>query len=110
MDHIYFIVLIDASTRWSHICLLSTRNQVFAKSLVQLRVHLPDYPIKKICFDNTSEITSHAFHEYCISIGIEVEHLVVHVHTQNRLAELLLKRLKLIARPLLMRVNLLMAT
>jgi len=96
-----------------HICLLSTRNQAFVKllaQLIKLRAHFPNYPIKKIRFDNTSEITSHAFHEYCISIGIEVEHLVAHVHTQNRLAELLLKRLKLVARPLLMRANFLMAT
>jgi hypothetical protein len=28
---IYFMVLIDASTRWSHVCLLSTRNHAFAK-------------------------------------------------------------------------------
>lgn len=27
----YFMVLIDASTRWSHVCLLSTRNHAFAK-------------------------------------------------------------------------------
>jgi len=46
VDH--FMVLIDASTRWSHICLLSTRNQGFVKLLVQLRAHFPDYPIKKI--------------------------------------------------------------
>jgi len=71
---IYFMVLIDASTRWSHICLLSTRNQEFAKLFVQLRAHLSDYPIKKIFFNNTGEITSHAFHEYCIWIGVEVEH------------------------------------
>ena len=25
----YFMVLIDASTRWSHVCLLSSRNVVF---------------------------------------------------------------------------------
>jgi len=81
------MVLIDATTRWSHICLLSTRNQVFAKLLVQLRAHFTDYSIKKICFDNTGEITSHAFHEYCISIRIKVEHPVTHVHTQNRLAK-----------------------
>jgi len=83
------MVLIDASIRWSHVCLLSTYSQGFVKLLVQLRVHLLDYPIKKICFDNTGEFTSHAFHEYCISIGIEVEHLVTHVHTQNRLGELM---------------------
>jgi len=55
------MVLIDASTIWSYICLLSTHNQVFAKLLVQLRAHFPNYPIKKICFYNTYEITSHAF-------------------------------------------------
>jgi len=104
------MVLIDASNNWSHIFLLSTRNQIFAKLLVQLRVHFPNYPIKKIYFDNTGEITSHAFHEYCISIGIEVENPVAHVHTQNRLAKSLLKRLKLVARSVLMGANLPMAT
>jgi hypothetical protein len=27
----YFMVLIDISMRWSHVCLLSTRNHAFAK-------------------------------------------------------------------------------
>ena len=40
-----------------------------------------------------------------MSIGIKVEHLVAHVHTQNSLAESLIKRLQLIARPLLMKCN-----
>jgi len=35
----------NASTRWSDIFLLSTRNQVIAKLLIQLRAHFPDYPI-----------------------------------------------------------------
>ena len=68
----YFMVLIDASTKWSHICLLSTRNHAFAKLITHLRAHFLDYPIKKICIDNVGELTSHVFHEYCISIGIEV--------------------------------------
>jgi len=55
--------------------------------LIKLRVHFPNYPIKKICLDNAGEFTSHAFVEYCMSIGVEVEHPVAHVHTQNRLAE-----------------------
>ena len=109
----YFMVLIDVSTRWSHICLLSTQNQAFAKllaQLIKLRAHFLDYPIKKIRLDNAGEFTSHAFNEYCMSIGIEVEHLVAHVHTQNGLAESLIKHLKLITRPLLMKVNLPMTT
>ena len=32
----YFVVLIDASTRWSHVCLLSTRNVAFARLLLQI--------------------------------------------------------------------------
>ena len=80
----YFMVLIYASTIWSHICLLSTRNQTYAKflaQLIKLRAHFPDYPIKKIRLDNAGEFTSHVFNEYCMSIGIDVEHPVAHVHT-----------------------------
>jgi len=91
------MILINASTRWSHIYLLSTRNQTFAKLLAQLRVHFPYYPIKKIHLGNADEFTSHVFHDYCLSIGIEVEHLVAHVHTQNGLEESLIKHLNLVA-------------
>jgi hypothetical protein len=109
----YFMVLIDASTRWSHVCLLSTRNQAFARLLAQLiriRAHFPDYPVKKIRLDNASEFSSQAFNEYCMSIGIDIEHPVAHVHTQNGLAESFIKRLNLIARPLLMRCKLPIST
>ena len=105
----YFMVLIDASSRWSHVSLLSTRNVAFAKFLAQiikLRAHFPDYTVKRVRLDNAGEFTSHAFNDYCMSIGIVVEHSVAHVHTQNGLAESLIKRLQLIARPLLMRTKL----
>ena len=109
----YFMVLIDASTTWSHVCLLSTCNQAFARLLVQLiwlRAHFPYYLIKKIRLDYAGECTSHAFNEYCMSIGIDVEHPVAHVHTQNGIAESLIKCLKLIARPLLMKSKLPVST
>ena len=57
------MVLIYASTRWSHICLLSTRNVAFARLLAQiirLRAQFPNYPIKKNHLDNASEFTSQA--------------------------------------------------
>ena len=105
----YFMVLIDASTRWSHVCLLSTRNVVFARLLAQmtkLRAQFSDYLIKKIRLDNAGEFTSQTLNGYCMSIGINIEHLVAHVHTQNGLAESLIKRLQLIARPLRMKTKL----
>ena len=105
----YFMILIDASTRWSHVCLLSTRNQAFARLLAQiirLRTHFPEYLIKSIRLDNAGEFTSQAFNDYCMSIGITVEHPVAYVHTQNDLTESFIKRLQLIARPLLMRTKL----
>ena len=49
----YFMALINASTKWSCMCLLSTRNVAFARLLAQiikLGAQLPDYPIKKILF------------------------------------------------------------
>jgi hypothetical protein len=105
----YFMVLVDASTRWTHVALLSTRNAAFAKLLAQiirLRAHHPDYPIKSIRLDNAGEFTSQAFDDYCMSIGIDVEHPVPHVHTQNGLAEATIKRIQMIARALVMRTNL----
>ncbi|KAL6327585.1 hypothetical protein AAG906_021876 [Vitis piasezkii] len=53
----YFMVLIDVSTRWSHVCLLSTRNIAFTRLLAQiirLKAQFPDHPIKTICLDNAT--------------------------------------------------------
>ena len=96
----YFMVLIDASSRWSHVCLLSTNNVAFSRLLAQiirLQAPFPDYPIKKIRLDNAGEFISKAFDDYCMSLGIKVEHSIAHVHTQNDLVEAFIKRLQLIA-------------
>ena len=105
----YFMVLIDTSTRWSHMCLLSTRNHAFAKimrQVIKLQAHYPESRIKSIRMDNAAEFSSRAFNDYCMALGIEVQHSVPYVHTQNGLAEALIKRIKLIARPLLTNCNL----
>jgi hypothetical protein len=105
----YFMVLIDASTRWSHVCLLSTRNHAFAKIMTQvirLKAHYPEHQIQKIRLDNVAEFSSKAFNDYSMAQGIHIEHYVPYVHTQNGLAKSLIKRIKLIARPLLRECNL----
>src|ERR1041385_3117026 len=54
----YFMVLIDASTRWSHVCLLSTRNHAFAKiiaQIIRLQAHHPELRIQSIRMDNAAE-------------------------------------------------------
>ena len=78
------MVLIYASTRWFYVCLLSTQNVAFARLLAQiiwLRVQFPDHPIKTICLDNVGEFSSQAFLDYCMSIGIDVQNSIAHVHT-----------------------------
>jgi IS30 family transposase len=103
------MVLIDASTRWSHVCLLSTCNHAFAKFMTQvirLKANYPEYRIKSICMDNAAEFSSRVFSDYCMAHRIEVHHYVPYLHTQNGLAESLKKRIKLIARPLLQGCNL----
>jgi hypothetical protein len=58
------MILIDVSTRWSHICLLSTRNVAFARHLAQiirLWAQFLDYPIQFIQMDNAGKIISQTF-------------------------------------------------
>ena len=53
--------------------------------------------------DNAGKFTSKNFNTYRASLGIKVEHPVPHVHTQNGLAESMIKRIQIIARTLLLR-------
>ena len=103
------MVLIDAFTRWSHVCLFSSRNVAFARLLahiIRLRTQFIDHPIKTIRLDNAGEFSSQAFLDYFMSISIDVQHPVSHVHFQNGLAESFIKRLQLIVRPLLLKTKL----
>ena len=75
-----------------------------------MQAQFPDYPIKKIRLDNTSEFSFKVFDDYCMSIGIEVEHHVAHTYTKNGLVESFIKRLQMIAHPLLMKTKLLVST
>ena len=70
---IYFMVLNDASARWSYVYLLSTRNHAFDKimsQIIKLKAHHPEYRIQSIRMDNAAEFSSHAFNEYCMVLGI----------------------------------------
>jgi hypothetical protein len=100
------MILIDASTRWSHLYLLSTHNHAFAKFMMQvirLKSNFPEHQLQSVRLDNAVEFSSRAFNDYCMAQGIEA---VPYVHIQNGLAEFLIKRIKLIARPLLHNYNL----
>jgi hypothetical protein len=85
----YFIVLIDASTRWSHVCLLLTQNYAFAKFMMQvirLKANYSEYRFQSLRLNNAAEFSSRAFNDYSMAQGIEVQHSVPYVHTQNGLA------------------------
>ena len=85
-----FMILINVFTRWSHVCLLSTCNVVFARLLAQmirLQSQFPNYSIKTIRLNNVDKFTSQTFINYCMSVWINIEYFVVHTHTQNGLAE-----------------------
>jgi transposase InsO family protein len=69
--------------------------------VIRLKANYPEYRIKSIRMDNAAEFSSRAFNDYCMTQGIEVQHSVPYIHRQNGLVESLIKRIKLIARPLL---------
>jgi hypothetical protein len=55
------MVLIDASSKWSHVCLLSSWNVAFSRliaQIIRLRAQFSNYSIKKIQLDNDGEFTS----------------------------------------------------
>jgi transposase InsO family protein len=74
--------------------------------LIKLKAHYPEYRIQSIRMDNAAEFSSRAFNNHCMTSEIQVQHSISHVRTQNGLAESLIKRIKLIARPLLMNYKL----
>lgn len=105
----FFLAIIDASSKWTQVSLLSTRNLVFARLLahiLKLKTQFLEYPIKTIRVDNAGEFTSKTFDDFCMTIGVDVEYPVPYVHFQNGMAEALIKRIQNIARPLLLQTNL----
>ena len=69
------MVLIDASTRWSHVSLLSTRNHAFAKivaQVIKLKAQYREHQTRSIQMDNAAEFSSRAFNDYFIALGIHV--------------------------------------
>jgi hypothetical protein len=91
------------------VCLLSTQNYAFAKFMMQfirLKTNYTEYQLQSVRLDNATEFSSRVFNDYCMAQGIEVQHSVPYVHTQNDLVWYLIKRIKLIVRPLLHNCNL----
>ena len=88
---------------YQHVTLLL---QGYSHKLSGFEHIFPIIRLNQYAFDNAGEFTSKTFDEYCKSVGIDVEHPVPHVHTQNGFAESLIKRLQVIARTLLLRTKL----
>ena len=103
------MVVADATRAYMNVQLLSTQNHAFPQLLTQilkLQSLYPENPIKTIRFDSAGEFTSTTFEQFCASAGITQESTVPHVHTQNGLAEAIIKSLQVIARPMLLQTNL----
>jgi hypothetical protein len=89
----YLMVLVGTS-RWSHVCLLSTRNHTFPKfitQVVRLKMNYPEYRIKSIHMDNAIEFSSRVFNDYCMTKEMKVQYSVPYAHIQNGLIESLIK-------------------
>jgi hypothetical protein len=62
-------------------------------SNIKFKAHFPKHWIESIRMDNAVEFSSCAFNDYCMALGVQVQHSVPYVHTQNGLAKSLIKKL-----------------
>ena len=53
----------------------------FFAQMIKFLAQFPNYPIKTIRLDKASEFTSQTFINYCMLVGINIEHPVAHTHT-----------------------------
>jgi hypothetical protein len=74
--------------------------------VIRVKANFSKHRIQSIRLDNVAEFSSRVFNDYCMAKGIHVQHSVPYVHTQNNFVESLIKRIKLIVRPLLHNCNL----
>ena len=105
----YFFVLVDASRKHAEMFLLSTRNLAFPRLLamiIKIRAHNPDVRIKMLRMDNAAEFSSKTFEDFCTATGIHLTYSVPYEHSQNGLAEAYIKKLQMVARPLLLHAKL----
>ena len=56
--------------------------------------------------DNAEEFQSHAFENYCTATEITLTYSIPYEHAQNGLAEVLVKKIQLITRPLILHAHL----
>jgi len=73
--------LVDASSKQSHVLLLSTRNLTFINLfslLICFEAHFPNYPIKTLQMDNAQEFQSRSFEDYCITTEIDLTYSVLY--------------------------------
>jgi hypothetical protein len=74
--------------------------------VIRLKAKFPEHQIQFTRLHNAAEFSLRAFNDYYTAQGIQVQHSIPYVYTQNGLVESLIKRIKLIARPLLHNCNL----
>lgn len=70
--------------------------------ILHIKAQFPNHPIKTLRVNNAREFISKSFNDFFISLAIDIQYPVPHVHFRNGLAEGVIKQLQLIARPLLM--------
>ena len=100
----YFFVLVDAFGKHAEVSLLSTQNLAFLRLLamiIEIRAHNQDVRIKTLRMDNAAEFRSKTFEDFCTTISIQLTYSVPYEHSQNGLAKVYIKKLQMVARPLL---------
>lgn len=95
LDH-FVIFWSFASSKQSHVSLLTSQNMIFSNiisMLIYFWVHYLDYPIKMLYMDNAKEFASKSFEDCCTATRIELTYCILYEHAQNGLAESFIKHM-----------------
>ena len=74
--------------------------------IIKIRAHNHNVRIKMLRMDNAAEFRSKTFEDFCTATSIHLTYFVPYEYNQNGLAEAYIKKLQMVARPLLLHAKL----
>ena len=107
-DSKYFVTFIDNFSRYTAVCTMKNKNEVFAKFKVYVAYveNQTNFKIKALCSDKGGKYISKEFKEFCSEKGISRQFTLPYSPQQNGIAEEIKRSILKSTRSMLYEANL----